>query len=346
MRWLVGHPGPHFSVHDVYEGWVEGLRAAGEEVYTFNLGDRLAFYDASLIEAGEPDAEGRACVRKAMSRETAIETAADGIFRTLYKCWPHVVLLISAFFTPPWMLDLIRGRGHKIVLLHTESPYQDDEQLIRAASAHINLLNDPVNLAAYAKLGPAAYMPHAYREAVHYPPGPGDPVEHDLAFVGTGFPSRVKFFEQMNLTGLDVKLAGPWLDLPEGSPLRDWTATNPEGCIDNGETADIYRRARCGINFYRREGEETFDGEGWACGPREIELAACGLYFLRDPRPESDELFPMLPSFTSPGEASELLRWALAHPEDRAEAAMKARMAVADRTFANHARKLLAMLGN
>jgi len=346
MRWLVGHPGPHFSVHDVYEGWAEGLRAIGEEVYTFNLGDRLTFYDAAHLEASERTKDGQAWFRKALTREQAIETAADGIFRTLYKCWPHVVLLVSAFFTPPWMLDLIRGRGHKLVLLHTESPYQDDEQLIRARSAHINLINDPVNLAVYQELGRAAYMPHAYRPSVHHPAGPGDLVEHDLAFVGTGFPSRVKFFEQMNLTGLDVKLAGPWLDLPEDSPLRDWTATDPEGCVDNDETAAIYRAARCGINFYRREGENTWQGSGWACGPREIEMAACGLYFLRDPRPESDELFPMLPSYTSPGEASDLLRWALTHPGDRAEAAGKARAVIEDRTFENHARKLLAMLDN
>jgi spore maturation protein CgeB len=346
MRWLVGHPGPHFSVHDVYEGWVEGLRAAGEDVYTFNLGDRLTFYDAACIEASDEDETGHKFFRKAMTRQQAIETAADGIFRTLYKCWPHVVLMVSAFFTPPWMLDLIRDRGHKIILLHTESPYQDAEQLIRAASANINLLNDPTNLTAYAKFGPAAYMPHAYRPAIHYPAAPGAAKPYDLMFVGTGFPSRVKFFEAMDLRGLDVKLAGPWLELPEDSPLRDWTATNPDGCLDNDQAAALYRQARTGINFYRREGESAFDGQAWACGPREIEMAACGLYFLRDPRPESDELFPMLPSYTSPGEASDLLRWALKHPEDRAEAAGQAQAAIADRTFANHARKLLAMLDN
>jgi spore maturation protein CgeB len=331
----------------VYEGWVEALRGLGEEVYTFNLGDRLAFYDAALIEAGQPDSEGRACVRKAMTRETAIETAADGIFRTLYKCWPHAVLLVSAFFTPPWMLHLIRDRGHKVVLHHTESPYQDDEQLIRAASADLNLLNDPVNIAAYTALGvPAAYMPHAYRPSVHYPPDPGTQPEHDLAFIGTGFPSRIRFFEQMDLAGLDVRLEGVWMNLPADSPLRDWTATDPEGCVGNEETAQIYRRARCGINFYRREGESAHDGQGWACGPREIEMAASGLWFTRDPRPESDGLFPMLPAFTGPQEAGDQIRWALAHPEDRAQAAAKARAAVADRTFDNHARKLLAMLGN
>jgi hypothetical protein len=344
MRWLVAHPGPHFSVHDVYEGWVEGLRALGEDVYTFNLGDRLAFYDAALVEAGQPDAEGRACVRKAMTRDTAIETAADGIFRALYKCWPHVVLLVSAFFTPPWMLDLIRDRGHKVVLLHTESPYQDDEQLIRAKSASINLLNDPVNIAAYAELGQAAYMPHAYRPSVHHPAPAGIRPEYDLAFVGTGFPSRMKFFEQMHLGGLNVKLAGPWLNLPENSPLRDWTATDPDGCVDNTEAAGIYRRARCGLNLYRREAEETHLGEGWAVSPREIEMAACGLFFARDPRSEGDELLPMLPTFTTAEQAGDLIRWYLAHPAEREKRAAAAREAVEGRTFVNHARKLLAML--
>ena len=344
MRWLIGHPGPHFSVHDVYEGWVEALRELGEEVYTFNLGDRLSFYDAALLETGNTDDQGHLQIRKAMSRPDAIQTAADGMFRTLYKCWPHVVLLVSAFFTPPWMLDLIRDRGHRIVLHHTESPYQDDEQLIRARSADLNLLNDPSNLDAYRQFGPAEYMPHAYRPSVHYPAPPGTRPYHDLAFVGTGFPSRVRFFEDMNLDGLSVHLAGPWLDLPPDSPLRDWTMTNPDGCLDNDDTAAVYRRARCGINLYRREAEDNHVGEGWAMGPREVEMAASGLFFVRDPRPEGDDVFPMLPTFGSPGEASDLIRWWLAHDTARSEAALKARSAIEDRTFRNHARHLLQLL--
>lgn len=345
MRWLVGHPGPHFSVHDMYEGWTEALRDLGEEVYTFNLGDRLSFYDAAHIEAGVTDEQGRAAMRKAMSREQAIETAANEILRPAFLCWPDIVLLVSAFFMPPYLLDVMRGRGMKVALLHSESPYQDDEQLIRAKSADFNLLNDPVNIEAYRALGvPAAYMPHAYRPAVHYPPPPGAEPVHDLAFIGTGFPSRIRFFEQMNLTGLDVKLGGLWMNLPADSPLRDWTTTGSEDCIDNADTADIYRQSRCGINFYRVESEEAHAGEGTACGPREIEMAACGLFFVRDPRPESDELFPMLPSFTTPGQAGELIRWYAAHPADRQRRAAAAREAVADRTFENNARTLLRLL--
>jgi hypothetical protein len=241
------------------------------------------------------------------------------------------------------MLEVIRARRHKIVMLFTESPYQDGQQLEMAKYADLILLNDPVSLGAYQALAPAHYMPHAYRPSVHYPAAPGAAKLWDLAFVGSGFPSRVKFFEAMGLDGLNVKLAGPWLGLPEDSPLRDWTDPGPDGCVDNAETAALYRQARCGINIYRREGE---DGAlaGVAMGPREVEMAACGLFFLRDPRPEGDALFPMLPTFGGPGDAGEKLRWWLRHDGRRGEAAAKARAAIEGRTFENHARKLLAML--
>ena len=284
-------------------------------------------------------------MRKAMDRGTALETAAHEILRGAFLAWPDVVLLISAFWYPPYLLDALRGRGMKVVLLHTETPYQTGEQLERAAHADINLLNDPTGIELYRDLGaPAAYMPHAFRPGIHHPAPPGTAEKWDLAFVGTGFPSRVKFFEAMDLGDLAVRLAGPWLDLPEDSPLRDWTATALDGCVDNTDTAAIYREARTGINLYRREGEDTWTGDAWAMGPREIELAACGLWFTRDPRPESDQLFPMLPSFTSPDEAGEQIRWALAHPDQRHEAAAKARAAIEDRTFENNARALMRMI--
>ena len=208
-----------------------------------------------------------------------------------------------------------------------------------------SLLNDPVNIERFRQFGPAEYMPHAWRPSVHHP-GPAVPeLKSDFAFVGTGFKSRVEFFERMDFSGLDVLLAGTWPDLAEDSPLR---AHMPGGdvvqCTDNTETADIYRSTRAGINFYRRESEPGHLGEGWAVGPREVELAACGTFFLRDSRPEGDELFPSLPTFAGPEDASEQLRWWLAHDSAREKAAAAARAAVGDRTFENNARRLLKLL--
>lgn len=214
-----------------------------------------------------------------------------------------------------------------------------------ARFADLTLLNDPVNLAAYRDIGPAEYMPHAYRPSVHYPRAPRGRRPYDFAFVGTGFPSRVRFFHQMRLDGLNARLAGLWMDLPEDSPMRDWTALESDDCVGNDETAAIYRRSRTSINLYRTEAEDAHAGEGWAMGPREIELAACGTWFARDSRPESDEVFPMLPSFSTPEEAGDLIRWAVAHPAAREKAAAAARAAVADRTFDSNARRLLKLLG-
>lgn len=344
MRWLVGHPGPNFSVHDLYVGWTEALRGLGEDVFTFNMDARLQFYDSVLMETGTFDDGGRAQVHKALPREKAVEQAAYGILGTAFQCWPQVVLLVSAFFIPEYLMDMLRGRGMKVVLLHSESPYQDEAQLVRAAHADVNLVNDPVNLDRFAELGPAAYVPHAYRPAVHHP-GPAVPdLTSDLAFVGTGFKSRVEFFEAMDLDGLDVLLAGAWMDLAEDSPLRKYVPHDTEECCDNERTAEVYRSARTGINFYRRESEDEHAGEGWACGPREIEMAAAQLLFLRDKRGEGDGLFPMLPTFDGPQDASEKLRWWLAHDAEREKAAAAARTAIADRTFENNARRLLDLL--
>jgi hypothetical protein len=233
----------------------------------------------------------------------------------------------------------------RVVFAFTEEPYQHDEQLGRATHADVCLLNDPVNIAAYRDVCPVAeYAPHCYRPSVHYPAPAGAGREWDLAFIGTGYPSRIAFFEQMSLDGLAVNLAGPWLDLPEDSPLRDWTMTSNDGCIDNEDTVAIYRAARTGINLYRREAEDAHVGEGWAMGPREIEMAAAGLWFARDPRGEGDDLLHMLPRFTTPAEAGDQIRWALAHPEARGKAAAQAREAIADRTFTNSARRLLKLL--
>ena len=343
MRWLLIQPGPNFSVADVHTGWAEALRGLGEEVMEYELDRRLTFFDMALVETGRTDGDGHPEVRKFVTREQAITMAADGLLGTVYRWWPDVVLCTSAFFTPPWVLEIIRSRKHRIVMLFTEGPYQTGAQLRMAEYADLSLVNDPCDIGRYREIAPAEYMPHSYRPGLHRP-GPAVPeMACDLGFVGTGFPSREKFFEAMDLDGLDVLLAGNWIGLAEDSPLRGYVAHEEDRCLDNEQTAQVYRSARCGINFYRREAEDDCPA-AWACGPREIEMAACGLFYLRDPRGEGDELFPMLPAFTSPQQASELLRWYLAHPDQREKRAAAAREAIADRTFESNARRLLELL--
>lgn len=338
MRWVVAQPGPAFSVADTHTGWVEALREHGQHVVEFNLAERLAFYGAALRQTGEHTFE------KFLTAEQAYDMAANGLYATLYKSWPDVLMVVSGFFIPPAVLDKARRTRTRIVILHTESPYEDQRQMELGQYADVNLIDDPTNIESFREIAPTWYMPKAYRPGVHRPGPPVEGLESDLAFVGTGYPSRVKFFEAMDLHELNVLLAGNWTGLPETSPLFSLLAHGPDQCLDNERTVDVYRSARVGINVYRREAQHPEWSAGYAMGPREVEMAACGLFFLRDPRPEGDDVLGMLPTFTSPREASELLRYWLDRPDERAALAVKAREAVTDRTFTAHAAHLLRIL--
>jgi glycosyltransferase involved in cell wall biosynthesis len=343
------HPGPEFSVADVFNGWKKAFEKQGHQVQVFNTNDRLSFYSQVSIPdyGGELDPRtGEPGWRKAMTKEDAVTASMQGLTHDLYQVWPHMVFFVSAFFTPAWVMDLIRQRRHKLVILHTESPYQDDEQLMRSQYATLNLLNDPVNLEEYAHLAPAMYMPHAYDPDIHYP-GRVNNRNIDFTFIGTMFQSRQKFFEELferiDVDKYEIALGGAAWDGEHlnGSPLLKYVGHARDEAVDNTEVADTYRRTKVGINFYRREAEKIHDGEGWAVGPREIELAACGVPWVRDSRGESDELFPFLPTFKSVEEAAELLAWYLRNPLMAEQLGEAARKAIEDRTFDNHAALLM-----
>lgn len=330
----------------MYRGWAKALRRLGHDVMEFNTNDRLAFYGQVLFHDLDKEACtkcGRLDTKKAVEDPLAIaQLATAGVMEECFSFAPDIVFFVSGFFQNMNALNLIRKRGLKIVMLHTESPYQDEEQMTRGRLAHLNLLNDPANLERWAQLGPAAYVPHSYDPDVHYPAPHPRQYESDFTFVGTAFRSRCEFFSQMNFEGLEVSLGGNGWDTidPEFRKLYDYLGHRPDMCVDNDETARVYRLSKTGINFYRRESEDKHKGEGWAMGPREIEMAACGLFFVRDPRPESDETFPMLPSFSTPQEAEELLRYYIAHDEKREDLAAEAYGAIQDWTFDNRAAEI------
>jgi len=339
MRVLVIQPGVDFSPADMARGWVKGLRRAGCEVVDFNFADRLAFY------AGAHMKKRRRWV-PAFGGEDAVRMAAKGIQDVCYEWWPDLVVIISGFFVPLELYGLMRARGHRVVLVCSEQPYETDREIPRAQVADLVILNDPINLGQFRAVNPAThYLPHAHDPDVHRP-GPADPdAASDFAFVGTAFPSRVAFFEAVDWTGIDVALAGNWQSLEEHSPLRKFLAHDIDACCPNDQAALLYRSTKVSANLYRKETTDGGSAQGWAMSPREVELAATGCFYLRESRGEGDEVLPMLPRFSGPGDFAELLRWYLTHDTERETAAAAARAAVADRTFDNNARQLLRLVG-
>lgn len=337
MRVLVVEPGADFSVADVHRGYVKGLQALGCDVATFNLNDRLAFYANVAIDGQK------------IESQHIVEHAALGLHGKIWEWWPDLVVVISGFYVMPITWKILHARPHNTAIIFTESPYEDDRQLnlVENAEPDVVILNDPINIDRFREVHKRVeYLPHAYDPEVHYPGNGSRDV--DFSFVGTGYPSRIKLFEQVDWTGVNAQFAGHWSGLAPESPLLPLLLDSQYECMANDDTANLYRRSKLSANLYR--GKDPIEAnlpalqEGWSVGPREIELAACHTPFLRESRGEGDELFPMLPTFSEPAELSDLMRWWLAHDDEREAAALAAAARIKDRTFQSNARRLLQLV--
>jgi spore maturation protein CgeB len=337
MRALVVGPVAAWSVADVYRGWCKGLQACGVHVYPLTLTDRYLWYERAVVLNDDKD------VVKSMSTQEAITATSQHILAACEEFDPDIVVVVHGANVDPSVLAKLRRR---LVLVLTECPYEDQTQagFALAAEPDLILLNDPTHQGVFDQIAPSFYVPHAYDPDVHHP---GGVATRDACFVGTGFYNRVEWLERVDWTGIDFVLAGEWGLLTDDSPLWRFLLhkDDPSECMDNRQTSDLYRATRAGLNVYRYEQQGEFSKpDPWAAGPREIEMAACHLWFARQSAPESDELFPMLPTYSEPEELGDLIRWALAHPVERDDAARRAGEAIADRTFTAHALRTLRRL--
>ena len=338
MRVLVVHPGPHFSVADVHNGLVAGLLQQGCQVADFNLDARLDFYTSAYLKKNRR-------YLKAFDYESACAVAAKGIESACYEFWPDLVVITSGFFVPPDLYRLMRSRGHHVVLWCTESPYEDDRQLLQAPYADTVILNDPINIDRFRGQNKRTfYIPHGYDPLIHHPGPPINELKSDFVFVGTGYQSRIDFFEKVDWASIDAKLAGNWGQVHDDSPLLPLLMHKRGECVDNADAADLYRSTRVSVNLYRKEAEHDAHVQGWAMSPREIELAACRTVFAREPRGEGDDVLSMLPTITEPAELGDVVRWFLDHDDQRESLAAEAAEAIADRTFAANAGRLLNLI--
>jgi spore maturation protein CgeB len=123
VKILLVHPGPDFSVHDVFTGWYEAFRELGVEVAPFNLNDRLVAFANALVDTNETDETGHPIVRNMFTEEGVFLASMEGLSHALLTFWPDVVMFVSGFFLNAATMTLLRMRRFKIVTLMTESPY-------------------------------------------------------------------------------------------------------------------------------------------------------------------------------------------------------------------------------
>lgn len=364
MKVLLVHPGASWSTADVEAGLRYGLELNGVHVVQYPLDGMLKKSASFLYFSYREKVKAAARKAKADGADVAAATAAivppstgDMVYQASERvmAWAlryqvDVVLVVSAMVLHPDAVILMKRAGLRVVVLFTESPYDETPELKMAALVDGGWTNERASVERFRAVNSnMGYLPHAWHPERHRVE-PGDPNvhSHDVVFVGSGFPERVEWFNAIDWRGIDLGLYGTW----KGQGLKPSLRRCIKGEeVDNALAAHLYRRAKVGLNMYRTS-------QGWggqhakpltltpeSLSPRAYELAACGVFHLSQPRAEVTEIFgDLVPTFHSPQDAGDLIRRWLSDPDGRARHAAQLPACVAESSWAHRARTVIGDL--
>ena len=130
-RVLLVHPGASSSTSDVFDGLSCGLRHWGVEIIEYRLDGRLEHEHNRLAALYRKAKRAHRAVAKPTQVDT-IYKASEGVVGMALRERVDVVIILSAMFFHPAAVVMLRRANTKVVLLCTESPY-DQEQEVRVA---------------------------------------------------------------------------------------------------------------------------------------------------------------------------------------------------------------------
>lgn len=280
------------SIADVARGYRNALSRQGHDVFDYNLGARFAYHMKALPSEM---ADNMPVLSRAASETVVVEALCNSVDR---------VVIVSGLNLHPIVLWLMGKINVPVDVILTESPYEDDSQLQWLDISHTGMTVDVTaftNDEYSAKMHGWTFLPPAYDPMIHRLSPVLDENRCDVLMVGTGWPERQAFLEEVDWTGIDLRLYGPWMTVTPASPLHKFYRPL---IVSNDYIASMYSSAKVCINFHRK------DARALTPGPRCYEIAACGAFQLSDPRPGLDQLFgDSVPTFNTPAELKKLIRF-------------------------------------
>lgn len=163
----------------------------------------------------------------------------------------------------------------------------------------------------------------------------------DLSFAGAGYYNRVQFFK--GLTDYAFKLWG--VDWPDRA--FDKLLIDGEQRFDHTTFMKIVAGSKINLNLHSSAQHDGVDPKCDALNPRIFEIAAAGGFQLCDPCQGLDAHFSEdeVPTYRSLPELRDKIDHYLAHPEERAAIAQRARERVlAEHTYAHRAQRMLDLI--
>ena len=350
MKILLVHPGASWSIADLWRGVHKAFERQHIEIVDYAMDGRIAHSTDFLHHVWRVgQQQGKHLDPPGMP--DYIYHASQGILERALRHHVDWVFVISGMYIHGDILGLLRQAGLRTAVILTETPYANDCERVIASMADVVWTNERASLGEFAGLcHEVHYFQHAYDPEVHRPSLDIEPgvASHDVVFVGTGFIERVNLLRGVNWDGIDLGLYGAW-ELPGSrNRLRKYICG---GVTPNEITAQLYRQAKVGLNLHRTSigfGRDVKHIEyAESMNPRCYELAATGTFFISDARAEVREVFgDAVPTFETPQQLEELIRYWLAHDEERRLVAASLPYLVRSHTFDNRVEDILQVLAH
>jgi hypothetical protein len=364
---------PHSaSTRDRWVGVMKGFALNGIDVKAFDVFPLGEFF-SNLVDYVREHKIPTGYLREVPSPMTL---AYAPTFMAAFHHEVDAVCFVSPQYLPMEIPALLRKNGIPCWAVMTENPYEDPIDAHTKAEFFDTIFLSDLNSEAYWRsYNPNShYIPHSYDPDKHFPSWarpkhrrfadwtPPDNGHDHVVYVGSGFTKRQSYLEEVDWSGVNLKVYGHWPllrardDIPaayapvapkKDSPLIPYVV---EKMVENTFTARLYRGSAIGINMHRTERWSNNaalvvdDGEAYSMGPRGVEYAACGLFQVSDPRQEIIDVFgDSVPIHRSPEELGVLVRKYLADPVRRQELAVQQHEAIKGRTFQAHTKRMLEL---
>lgn len=330
MRILFVSASVDFSIGDVSRGYRAALQRSGHEIADYVMPARYAYHMKAMPTEMHRD------------QNFVAKQASENIVLEAMYHKADLVIIISGLNVHPIALWLLGEVGIPVAVVFTESPYDDSHQ---AQWLDMSVENGKADITVFTNDAYSAmmnkewhFLPPAYDPMFHHPADPDPDTACDVIIVGTGWPERQLFLESVNWDGINLKLFGVWPGLKDNPSSPIFRFYRP-ALVDNAVIAGIYNSAKVNINFHRNSRTAVTPG------PRVYELAACGAFQISDPRDGLVKMFAhSVPTFTTPKELEDLIRYYLNSDADRLALAYFAQTRVQGNTFDHRVSTMMSVL--
>jgi spore maturation protein CgeB len=262
-------------------------------------------------------------------RKLIIANTTDPIVEMALQHRPDLILILNGVHGfDVSLVPVLRTNGFKTAVWFADDPYFIDKTKEYALLYDYVFTHELGCVSYYRELGCSQvfYLPLAVNPYQFRPQRVDLSYRSDICFVGTGFPNRIRFFNQISsyLVGKKVMIiGGHWNLLNDYSQLAGQIRL--EGTL---ESEKYYNGAKIVINLHRSVAEElnSLNKQALSINPRTYEICACGSLQLTDIRQDLTDLYTPgvdLVTYNKPEELITKLNYYLTNEEERERIALQ-----------------------